>query len=63
VDLEKAAAAIEESDATRARYHRQYYRRDWNDPVNYHLVLNTEALGLNGAADLIVSRARALGWI
>ena len=61
-DPQKAGAAVEESDATRARYHRQYYRRDWNDPVNYHLVLNTEALGLDGATDVIVARARALGW-
>jgi len=28
--------------------------RDWNDPANYHLVLNTEALGLDGAAGVIV---------
>src|ERR671916_789962 len=53
VDPQKATAVVEESDATRARYHRQYYRRDWNDPINYHMVLNTEALGLDGATDLI----------
>jgi cytidylate kinase len=62
LDLAKAATIVDESDATRARYHRQYYRRDWNDPVNYHMVLNSEALGLNGATEVIVGRARALGW-
>ena len=35
---------------------------DWEDPVNYHLVLNTAALGYDGAAALIVARARELGW-
>jgi hypothetical protein len=62
LDLVKAAEVVDESDATRARYHRQYYRRDWNDPVHYHMVLNSEALGLDGATEVIVGRARALGW-
>jgi cytidylate kinase len=62
LDLQKAAAVVDESDSTRARYHQQYYRRDWNDPVNYHLVLNTGALGLDGATDLIVAAARRRGW-
>jgi cytidylate kinase len=62
VDLQKAAVAVDESDSTRARYHRQYYHRDWNDPVNYHLVLNTGALGLDGATEVIVAEARRRGW-
>ena len=62
VDLQKAAAVVDESDGTRARYHRQYYHRDWNDPVNYHVVLNTGALGLDGATSVIVSEARRRGW-
>jgi CMP/dCMP kinase len=62
VDVQQAAAIVDESDSTRARYHRQYYKRDWNDPLLYHMVLNSEALGLDGATGLIVARARALGW-
>jgi cytidylate kinase len=57
-----AAAAVDESDTTRGRYHRQYYRRDWNDPVNYHLVVNTGALGLEGATSVIVAEAERRGW-
>ena len=45
---EAAAKLVDDSDEKRARYHQQYYRRDWNDPVNYHMVLNTGALGLDG---------------
>lgn len=63
VDAATAAAAIEKTDANRARYHREYYKRDWADPAQYHLTLNTGALGYEGAADLIVARARFLGWI
>lgn len=58
----EARAAVASTDASRARYHRELYDRVWADPVNYHFVLNTELLGIEGAADLILARARALGW-
>ena len=50
-------------DAMRARYHRQYYQRDWTDPIHYHMTLNTGMLGLAGATALIVERATAMGWL
>jgi len=59
---EKAASVLDHTDRNRARYLREYYRRDWNDPVNYHMVLNTGVLGFDGATDVILARARALGW-
>ncbi len=59
---EDAARVVDDTDKMRARYHREYYRRDWTDPLNYHMVLNTGALGIEGAADLIVARAEKLGW-
>jgi len=62
VPLEEATRLTDETDRNRARYHRQHYQRDWHDPANYHLVLNTAALGLEGAAETIVQRAEALGW-
>jgi cytidylate kinase len=58
----QARAAIAESDRNRELYHRELYGRDWNDPVNYHMVFNTEVLGPEGAAQLVVARARQLGW-
>jgi cytidylate kinase len=62
IDHKAADKQIGETDAQRSRYHKQYYGRDWSDPVNYHMVLNTGALGFEGAANLIVARARALNW-
>jgi cytidylate kinase len=62
VSPEEAATLTDETDRNRARYHRQHYRRDWADPANYHLVLNTAALGMEGAAEVVVARARGLGW-
>lgn len=62
VPAEEAPNRLAETDRNRERYHREYYRRDWNDPANYHMVLNTDLLGYRGSADLILARARALGW-
>jgi cytidylate kinase len=59
----KAAEILDNTDKMRGRYNREYYHRDWNDPANYHLVLNTEALGIDGTVEVIVGRARALGWV
>ena len=58
----EATAIVNERDTNRERYHKERYDRDWADPVNYHMVLNTELVGIEGAGDLVVARARALGW-
>ncbi len=62
VPEDEAARILEDRDRNRSEYHRVYYERDWQDPVNYHMVLNTELLGVEGAASLTVARARELGW-
>ncbi len=54
IDEAAARQELEDTDSARARYHKQYYGRDWNDPVNYDVVLNTETIGLEGAARVIV---------
>lgn len=63
IDAAAAEAAIDKTDANRARYHREYYRREWSDPALYHMTLNTGLLGYEPAAELIVARARQLGWV
>ena len=62
MDPAEVVKIVDDTDTMRARYHREYYHRDWADPLNYHMVLNTGALGLAGAAAMIVARARAMGW-
>lgn len=59
---DEARDVVDEHDTNRERYHKEMYGRDWNDPVNYHMILNTELLGNDGAADLVVARAKSLGW-
>jgi cytidylate kinase len=63
MDPAEVVKIVDDTDAMRARYHREYYHRDWADPLNYHMVLNTGALGLSGAAAIIVGRAQSLGWV
>jgi cytidylate kinase len=58
----RACAMLDETDGMRARYHREYYHRDWNDPLLYHMVLNTGLVGFGGATEMVVGRARGLGW-
>jgi cytidylate kinase len=60
VDEREAERRLRESDANRARYHRHHYGRDWGDPANYHIVLNAGMLGIEGATEIIVARARAM---
>jgi len=58
----EAAARKEmlEVDTNRARYLKQHYGLDWNDATNYHMVLNTGLLGLDGVTELIVARVRKM---
>ena len=61
-DAHRAASVLDDTDRNRARYHREHYRRDWNDPAYFHMVLNTGVLGFEGAGQVIVARAGALKW-
>jgi CMP/dCMP kinase len=58
VSLAEAEKLVDETDKARASYHRQYYQRDSRDPVGYHMVLNTGALGIERAAEIIVAAVR-----
>jgi CMP/dCMP kinase len=60
--MEEARRKLLETDARRARYHKEYYGREWADPVNYHLVINTGFLGIEGTADIVVREAGRRGW-
>ncbi len=61
LSAEEALEQLDEVDQRRARYHKEYYHRNWSDPVNYHLIINTGLLGLDGAAEIILGRARRDG--
>jgi cytidylate kinase len=56
--IAEASAIIAESDSGRANYFRTFYEVPEESPTHYDLVINTEALTAEQAADLIVAAAR-----
>jgi len=63
LDLSPADAArrVDEVDQRRRVYVRERYGRQWDDATNYHLVVNTGALGEEGAAAVVIDAVRRLG--
>jgi len=62
VDPAKAEKVLDDTDRQRDQYVKANYGRHRQDPLNYDMVLNTGRLGLEGAADLVVSEVRRRGW-
>lgn len=58
ISSDEAMQRVKDVDAHRARYNRQYYGRDWADAHHYHLTLNTEWLGIDRAAAIVVAATR-----
>ena len=56
-----AAAFIEQDDEARADYFQRFYDIEAELPTHYDLVLNTDALSADEAADVIVAVARRRG--
>ena len=57
-----AENVLDDTDRRRDQYVRTYYGRHRDDVVNYDLVVNTEKLGIEGAAALVVAEARRRQW-
>jgi cytidylate kinase len=53
-----ARREVTERNQQREQYVKRHWKRDWRDPANYHICVNTAWLGLDGAAELIVQLAR-----
>jgi hypothetical protein len=51
--VDAAADLVRRSDRDRAARVRFLYHADWEDPLRYHLVLNTAELGVRDAVDLL----------
>lgn len=53
----EAQAFIEREDKGRARYLKKYFAEDLDDPLHYHLVINTSKIAYTQAAELIYQAA------
>jgi cytidylate kinase len=54
----EAPQRVQEVNRQREEYVKRHWKRDWRDPANYDLCVNTARLGLDGAADLVTQVAR-----
>ena len=55
---EEAERVVDETNRNREAYVKKHWHRSWKAHENYHVCVNTEWLGLDGAADIIVRLAR-----
>ncbi|MGH7529794.1 MAG: AAA family ATPase [Gemmatimonadales bacterium] len=62
VDPGAADKVLDETDQQRDRYVKTYYGRDRQDLTQYDLVLNSERLGIDGTAAVIVEEVKRRGW-
>jgi len=58
LNVETAVKLVKEQDRNMNRYYRQVFDVNWNNLRLYNLVLNTEDMGLEDAADIIVAAYR-----
>jgi cytidylate kinase len=57
---QEAVELITATDDTRRRYLKHYFRAEIDDPINYHLVINTGMIGYDEAACLIADATMKL---
>jgi len=58
-DRKEAAAFVRREDRGRARYLKKYFKADIDDPLLYHLVINTGLVGYDAAVEIIVNAQKA----
>ena len=58
VERKDAERVVDDTNRQREQYVRKYWGRSWLAHANYHVCVNTEGLGLDGAAALVVALAR-----
>jgi CMP/dCMP kinase len=58
LNAEEAARLVDDTNREREQWVRLHWERDWRAHDNYDLSVNTERLGIEGAAGLILAAAR-----
>ncbi len=54
----EAGKRVDDTNKQRREWVRAHWGRDWGAPDTYHLCVNTDALGVDGAADVVVRAAQ-----
>ncbi|HKY97003.1 MAG TPA: cytidylate kinase-like family protein [Gemmatimonadaceae bacterium] len=58
LDEHAATKLVDDTNSRREQWVKKHWGRSWRDHSNYHLSVNTDWLGIQGAAELIVIAAR-----
>jgi cytidylate kinase len=58
IPLHDAEKLVHDTNRDRAHYVRKHWDRDWDAHANYHLCVNTDWLGIAGAASTVVHAVR-----
>jgi cytidylate kinase len=59
LDEKDATKAVKDSDSGRADYLKRFYEIDHESPVHYDLVVSTDALGVDQAAEIVARAAQS----
>lgn len=59
LSAEEATRLVDDTNREREQWVRMHWERDWRAHDNYDLSVNTERLGIEGAADLVLAAARS----
>ena len=57
-DEARAARMVDDTNRQREQYVRTHFGREWRAVSSYHLCVDTEALGVEGGAELVLQAAR-----
>ena len=60
-DLQAAEERVSEDDSMHRKYVQRFYNKEWDEPSNFDLVLDTGSLSSDMAVQRIVEAAKALG--
>ncbi len=55
ISISEAEALTRNSDQTAAAYLKNFYGIEWDDPLNYHLVLNSGKWGIDASVQIIIN--------
>ena len=53
MDKSKAEKEIKRIDKLRANHYKYYTEKDWKEPSNYDVCINSDAIGIDNAVNLI----------
>ena len=56
---EKAESTIRNADKRRGTYNHYYSGRKWGEAANYHLCINSDAVGIDPAVEVIAAFVQA----